>query len=843
MVNGGSTGEMVEGPPTPSRDRALPWSAPPVLGLKRRGPQPQSTPVRQKASCLPISEPPPNYGNDSTLTGSSSTSKRRRLNSQVQPLLRAELHNCTFRSFHFLEQFQLINSITDIGDINAQRVLENIVDDESLAAICAIRFNVTTSIYTCLPRSYSGAQFPQWFCKFANAVTMADLEGDNHSSRRRSWIVTKDYALICNRNETLIRPDFILTTELSTTGPYSWGHVLAVGEHESKGSHDHGLSQLASYAEQVFIAQPFRVAVFGLITSNSSPVVTFWSFDRAGAIGSANLNYRSTGQHLNKLVRCLHSMSRLPVNLLGFHLEDLTWDSSSSEYPLQEATLNINKVVGLAGLGTASPSPPKPKQPTSIVLKRLLFNAPGLVGRGTRVWEGFVSNTESKISNASAVSEGTSVAVKFSWRNTLRTPESSIYELASSKGVVGIPSLIHSSSYGHISNILRPGPFTPVLSSTQSILDTEKERYDSYIACHDRMLTVMVLAPIGTPISKPTLTPLEIAQALLAGLIGHASLFFQAGILHRDLSPNNIIALKQPIRTALPTLLSQNQTHIYNLYGCLIDLDYAVDTHINGASGAADRTGTYPFIAINVLTSQEIHRYRHDLESFLYVLLWVCCYPVQTPTASSTSPGQSWPTHDPLGLWRDGGIDQVASDKSRKIVSQVDAFNRLLERFRPGFEAFKQAARELRLILWATPGGVCALIPERESGNPAAEDDEVVVEGDEDDKEAKEDVEEDSQEDDELQQYSLRNEEFDLADAIADGITNDASLTLHQEDTWRLGPEEVRVGVSNLQAFKEVTRVFGQLISRLKQKGGSGMGQRLGESKGGRARARRKIPE
>lgn len=52
---------------------------------------------------------------------------------------------------------------------------------------------------------------------------------------------------------------------------------------------------------------------------------------------------------------------------------------------------------------------------------------------------------------------------------------------------------------------------------------------------HDRILTVMILFPVGTPISDPTLTPLEIAQALLAGLIGHASLFFQAGILHRDL--------------------------------------------------------------------------------------------------------------------------------------------------------------------------------------------------------------------------------------------------------------------------------------------------------------------
>ena len=301
--------------------------------------------------------------------------------------------------------------------------------------------------------------------------------------------------------------------------------------------------------------------------------------------------------------------------------------------------------------------------------------------------------------------------------------------------------------------------------------------------------------------------------------------------------------------------MTSHPPNIYNLYGCLIDLDYAVDTHIAGASGAADRTGTYPFIAINVLSAQEVHRYRYDLESFLYVLLWVSCYPVPTRTAPSPSPDEVWPAHDPLGLWRDGTIDQVASDKARKVVAQVDTFNSLLERFRPVFEAFKQASRELRMILWATPAGLCALIPEKGSGDPAARDGLVAAQGE---KEWEEEVEEEEEKEEvaegdvpeetqregqvevEGQGYNLHDNRFDSADAVS-GLTNDAP-NLTSEQSWRLDPKEVRIGVSNLEAFRQVIRVFVQLNSRLKPQAGNDKGPKSGASHQGRGQCR-KNPE
>ncbi|KAF8427245.1 hypothetical protein BGX38DRAFT_1235152, partial [Terfezia claveryi] len=49
-----------------------------------------------------------------------------------------------------------------------------------------------------------------------------------------------------------------------------------------------------------------------------------------------------------------------------------------------------------------------------------------------------------------------------------------------------------------------------------------------------------------------------------------------------------------------------------SLYGCLIDLDYAVDISPENARPstplALERTGTYPFIAIQILTASEPHR-------------------------------------------------------------------------------------------------------------------------------------------------------------------------------------------------------------------------------------------
>ncbi|KAH8114691.1 hypothetical protein DFH11DRAFT_180194 [Phellopilus nigrolimitatus] len=81
-------------------------------------------------------------------------------------------------------------------------------------------------------------------------------------------------------------------------------------------------------------------------------------------------------------------------------------------------------------------------------------------------------------------------------------------------------------------------------------------------------------------------------------------------IVHRDISPRNLIFVK------IKELLLRK--------GVVIDFDYAIKKpRTECAKG--ERTGTLPFMSIDMLTGRiQEYCYYHDLESLLYVLIWVC---------------------------------------------------------------------------------------------------------------------------------------------------------------------------------------------------------------------------
>jgi len=79
-------------------------------------------------------------------------------------------------------------------------------------------------------------------------------------------------------------------------------------------------------------------------------------------------------------------------------------------------------------------------------------------------------------------------------------------------------------------------------------------------------------------------------------------------ILHRDISENNII------------ITDPKETNGFT--GMLIDADLGKEIG-SGKSGARHRTCTMEFLAIQVLQLID-PTYRHDLESILYTLLWIC---------------------------------------------------------------------------------------------------------------------------------------------------------------------------------------------------------------------------
>jgi hypothetical protein len=134
-----------------------------------------------------------------------------------------------------------------------------------------------------------------------------------------------------------------------------------------------------------------------------------------------------------------------------------------------------------------------------------------------------------------------------------------------------------------------------------SLTDCESETYGR------RVNYCLVTSPAGRPLHEYQ-SVRELLEALRDNIRGHRSLFQDGKILYQDVSENNIII----------TELSAEDTP----KGRLIDLDLAKELD-SMPSGARHRIGTMQFIAIKVLKGKG-YTYRHNLESFFYVFVWMC---------------------------------------------------------------------------------------------------------------------------------------------------------------------------------------------------------------------------
>lgn len=125
----------------------------------------------------------------------------------------------------------------------------------------------------------------------------------------------------------------------------------------------------------------------------------------------------------------------------------------------------------------------------------------------------------------------------------------------------------------------------------------------------------------------------------------------------------------------------------------LIDLDLAKEEGA-GPSGAWHRTGTMEFMVIEVLLGLS-HTYRHDLEAFFYVLIWLCA---RRGWRLSSSP-KNRPKKSMLLGWYTGDYEDIANTKLGHMGKAEDkGFGLILREFPPEFDCVKQLCRELRGI-------------------------------------------------------------------------------------------------------------------------------------------------
>ncbi|OJD11640.1 hypothetical protein ACJ73_09500, partial [Blastomyces percursus] len=239
-----------------------------------------------------------------------------------------------------------------------------------------------------------------------------------------------------------------------------------------------------------------------------------------------------------------------------------------------------------------------------------------------------------------------------------------------------------------------------------------EELYDN------RVLRCLVISPAGRPIHRYE-SPLELFKALRDAIKAHRSLYLDGSILHRDISENNII------------ITDPGKAGGYS--GMLIDLDLAKEVG-SGRSGARHQTGTMEFMAIEVLLNID-HTYRHDLESFFYVLIWQCARhgwdKLKELRALYQSSGWSGDTkldiwfagsHEKQGNMGAAGFERILTaeisppnnslltkwytDTYREIARikrsdmGADGFEDILSEFPPIFECAKPLCRAIRDILF-----------------------------------------------------------------------------------------------------------------------------------------------
>ncbi|KAG8741761.1 hypothetical protein FRC10_002428 [Ceratobasidium sp. 414] len=186
-------------------------------------------------------------------------------------------------------------------------------------------------------------------------------------------------------------------------------------------------------------------------------------------------------------------------------------------------------------------------------------------------------------------------AIKLSWQVTTHISEVKLIQLAHERGVTGITDVIFSADLRNLSD------------GRRSRLPPEVQ---SAVRLEDRCLRVLVL-PLYLPLYKVP-DPKTFMQACISLLQAIHDLYDKGSILHRDVSVNNLMVKRE----------KQSE-------GVLIDLDLAHEEKPAGANEqgptSLHRTGTLPFMALDLLQGQENHPHyhRHDLESFVYVLTWI----------------------------------------------------------------------------------------------------------------------------------------------------------------------------------------------------------------------------
>ena len=110
-------------------------------------------------------------------------------------------------------------------------------------------------------------------------------------------------------------------------------------------------------------------------------------------------------------------------------------------------------------------------------------------------------------------------------------------------------------------------------------------------------------------------------------------------------------------------------------------------------------------MAIEVLQGVPIHTYRHDLESFFYVLIWICVLYKPSGAAHYIEDiDKSGKTRRRRPLALDGWSSTYAAEVKYAKMYSKNQFESILNEFADGYSDLKDMVREIREVLFLPEG-------------------------------------------------------------------------------------------------------------------------------------------
>ncbi|KAG2135350.1 uncharacterized protein EDB93DRAFT_1170796 [Suillus bovinus] len=340
----------------------------------------------------------------------------------------------------------------------------------------------------------------------------------------------------------------------------------------------HPVVQNGLYAAEMFAAHFARQSVISYVVEND--IIYTWYFDRQGAIQCSGINFV---QDLPRFMVLLLAMQRMSYAEWGYHT--LPEFVSSGEVRVDD------KKIGVVDLKFNLTSDER-------------ITHFGLRGRATTVFpveSVALSALVPQLPHYNPRNPTDKLVAKLYWPEEERESEADIlqkvYEIAKKdeegKVKYHVPELVWSQVFEDTS--------TANIRRALGIDDAETGR---------RVFYIIVFRELR-PITK--LSGEDFLSAWWQIVICHYALW-DNGVHHRDVSPSNLMVYK---------------TSDGRWIGVLNDFDLS---STGDTPSGQERTGTVPFMALDLLTKEAIkgqvkHLYQHDAESFIWVLTWVCiCY-------------------------------------------------------------------------------------------------------------------------------------------------------------------------------------------------------------------------